>query len=77
MPSTKLRLAMRWLSSAAAGTHQYPFPAASELSSVARRGRSSTAGEGTSEPLASLVVSDSTQRRNPLIEGTPPLPLGS
>jgi len=52
MLSTQFRLATRWLSRAAAGTHRYPFPAASELSSVAPRGTSSTAGEGTSELLA-------------------------
>jgi hypothetical protein len=78
MLSTQFRLAMRWLSRAAAGTHRYPFPAASELSSVAPRGASSTAGEGPSELLlAPLVMSEATQRRKQLTKGTAPLPLGS
>jgi hypothetical protein len=55
---------MRWFSTAAAGTHGYPFPTASELLSVAPRGASSTAGGGTSELLAPLVISEATERRN-------------
>jgi hypothetical protein len=68
MLSTQFRVALRWLSTAAAETHRYPFPAASEFSSVPPRGASSTTGEGRPELLAPLVMPEATQHRVPLTD---------